>query len=78
MPVEVKSGSSGGLKSLHQFVAERNLKHAIRFDLNSPVVQSIKVQSIMPGGDSAIATYNLHNLPIYLCDYVYEYIRAKL
>lgn len=37
IPNEVKSGSAGALRSLYQFVAERSLKHAIRFDLNTPV-----------------------------------------
>ena len=77
VPIEVKSGSSGSLKSLHQFVAERHLKDAIRFGLNPPEIQKINVQTIMPGGESAPANYNLHNLPLYLCDFAYEYIRAR-
>jgi predicted AAA+ superfamily ATPase len=78
VPIEVKAGSSGALKSLHQFMAERNIKHAIRFDLNPPKVQNMKVQTLMPGGDSVSVAYNLHNLPIYLCDHAYEYSRSML
>ena len=77
VPVEVKSGSSGALKSLHQFVAERKLKDAIRFDLNTPAISKINVKTIMPGGDALTSEYNLHGLPIYLCDYTYAYIRSR-
>ena len=36
LPVEVKSGTSGSLRSLHQFVAARSCSRAIRFDCNPP------------------------------------------
>jgi predicted AAA+ superfamily ATPase len=36
LPVEVKAGASGSLKSLQQFVLEKKSKRALRFDLNRP------------------------------------------
>lgn len=77
-PIEVKSGSGGALKSLHQFVAERHLKDAIRFDLNPPAVNDLRVKTIVAGGDNVAVAYNLHSLPIYLCDFIYEYIRGRI
>jgi predicted AAA+ superfamily ATPase len=36
LPVEVKAGAAGSLKSLHQFCHEKNVARALRFDLNKP------------------------------------------
>lgn len=77
VPVEVKSGSSGTLKSLHQFMAERQLEFAIRFDINSPVVHKMDVQTLMAGGVSTHVNYTLHGLPLYLSDFVFEYVRNR-
>jgi predicted AAA+ superfamily ATPase len=77
VPIEVKSGSSGTLKSLHQFVAERKLAHAMRFDLNPPTVQNLKVQALVAGGKAMPVSYQLHSLPVYLSDYVYKYIQSR-
>ena len=41
LPVEVKSGKSGSLKSLQQFVLKKHVTAAIRFDLNLPTIQEI-------------------------------------
>jgi predicted AAA+ superfamily ATPase len=77
VPVEVKAGSSGTLKSLHQFMAERQLEFAIRFDINAPVMQKMDVQTLMTGGVSTHVNYTLHSLPLYLSDFIYEYIRTR-
>jgi hypothetical protein len=62
-PVEVKSGVSGSLKSLHQFVAERELKHAVRFDLNPPSTQHICVQALVSGGKTKPPTTHFTTCP---------------
>jgi predicted AAA+ superfamily ATPase len=77
VPVEVKSGVSGSLKSLHQFVAERGLKHAVRFDLNPPSTQNVCAQALLAGGESKTASYTLHNLPIYCSDFLFEFARTR-
>ncbi len=58
IPVEVKSGKSGTLKSLRQFVQEKKAPLGIRFDLNQCGFQKIE----MSGTD-----FNLLSLPLYLC-----------
>lgn len=77
IPIEVKAGSSGSLKSLHQFVADRELNSAVRFDINAPIVQRVEVQTLLTGGASVPVKYTLHNLPLYFSDFVFEYIRTR-
>lgn len=61
LPIEVKSGKSGSLKSLQQFMISKGLKLALRFDLNPPTVQEIshKNTSGHPG------EFTLHSWPLY-------------
>jgi len=65
LPIEVKAGSSGTLRSLHQFMLKHPGKDAIRFDLNPPSVQMIETQ-VMSGRNQTTARYRLHNQPLYL------------
>lgn len=62
IPVEVKSGASGSMKSLHQFMHERHLPLAIRLDRNPPTLQVLQVKTTQ-GQDVG---YTLLNLPHYL------------
>lgn len=66
-PIEVKSGASGSLKSLHQFVAEKNLKFAVRFDTNPPSTQ--RIQTVVRVGQETVPVdYVLVSLPLYLVE----------
>jgi hypothetical protein len=65
IPVEVKSGRAGALRSLHQFVAEKAAGFALRFDLNPPSVQDIAVTVSTESGAQQIA-YRLLSLPHYM------------
>ncbi len=66
-PVEVKSGKSGSLKSLQQFVLAENNSIAIRFDLNPPSIQD--VSHIAPvSGENRHAEYKLISLPLYMAE----------
>ncbi len=65
IPVEVKSGASGSLKSLHQFVAAKKSPFAMRLDLNAPSMHQVSVSALTPGGIKKVA-YTLHSLPLYL------------
>jgi Holliday junction resolvase-like predicted endonuclease len=47
IPVEVKSGASGSMKSLHQFMAEKNLNLAVRFDSNQPSFEEMNVKTTL-------------------------------
>ena len=64
VPIEVKSGSAGSMKSLHQFMAEKNLNLAVRFNSNMAIVEEIRVKTTLgqPVG------YQLLSLPVYLAE----------
>ncbi len=42
LPIEVKAGKSGSLKSLQQFVLQKKTDLAIRFDVNMPSIQHVR------------------------------------
>jgi predicted AAA+ superfamily ATPase len=66
IPVEVKSGKSGSLKSLHQFMAlKKNIKHAVRFDLNKYSGQTIRHSVITEGREEAEVEFVLESYPVY-------------
>ncbi len=75
IPVEVKAGVSGTLRSLVQFVVKHQSKNAIRFDLNLPSVQEVSTQ--LPSEKGMITVrYKLHSLPIYLVEFVGKLMRS--
>ena len=63
VPVEVKAGTSGILRFLHQFALAKGTRLAVRFDLNPPTVQSIRHQV---GGTGQRVEVTLLSLPLYL------------
>jgi len=67
IPVEVKSGKSGSLKSLQQFVTRKNTSFAVRFDLNPPGIQDVSHQ-ISTNKGIVNANYKLLSLPLYLVE----------
>ena len=64
LPVEVKSGAAGSLKSLHVFMADRGLDWALRVNSAPPVVESVEVAA--PTGKRA--SYRLLSIPVYLVE----------
>jgi uncharacterized protein len=66
IPIEVKSGSTGSLKSLHQFIDNSPHKYAIRIYGGKFEIKREKT----PSGTN----YLLMNLPYYLGTKIYEYI----
>jgi uncharacterized protein len=62
VPVELKSGVSGTMKSLHQFMFDKGLSFAVRIDENPPSLAAIDVATTQ--GDRV--RYRLLGLPIYL------------
>jgi predicted AAA+ superfamily ATPase len=65
--VEVKSGKSGSLKSLQQFVTKKNISLAVRFDLNPPGLQKT-AHRINTGTGIETAGFSLLSLPLYLVE----------
>lgn len=65
IPIEVKAGKSGTLKSLQQFALNKNANLCVRFDLNLPDLQEI-THAAMTDGGSVPVSYTLLSLPLYL------------
>ncbi|MCF6271022.1 MAG: AAA family ATPase [Melioribacteraceae bacterium] len=66
IPIEIKSGSVGTLKSLHQFMNKANHPYAIRIYAGEFNVQTTQTREGRP--------FLLMNLPYYLGTKIYEYI----
>lgn len=73
LPIEVKAGKSGTLKSLLQLMQSKNLKTAIRFDLNPP--SRLEVEHKLSGPTHAThgrteVAFTLHSFPLYMADFL--------
>ena len=62
VPVELKSGTTGAMKSLHQFMFDKRLSFALRLDENPPSMMTVAVKTTQ--GDAV--RYRLLGLPIYV------------
>ena len=62
IPIELKSGASGAMKSLHQFMSDKHLNLAVRLDSNPPSLQAMDVRTTQ----GVAVKYQLVNLPHYL------------
>lgn len=62
VPVELKSGPSGAMKSLHQFMFDKGLDLAVRLDANPPSVSRIS-HTTTQGNP---VNFRLVSLPIYM------------
>lgn len=67
LPVEVKAGTSGSLKSLQQFVLQKQVRQAVRFDLNPPAIQDVSHTTGFNGA-KAEAAFTLLSLPLYMVE----------
>ena len=80
VPIEVKAGRTGTLKSLHQFVAEKRTPVAVRFDAEPPALRAVDAQ-VRRGRGSERARYRLVSLPLYLVErlpHIVEELHARL
>ncbi len=68
VPVEVKSGTGGSMKSLHQFMSDKKLNTALRFDINNLSRTELKVKTTK--GDPV--QYTLLSSPVYLAERAFE------
>ncbi len=66
-PIEVKAGKSGSLKSLHQFLSQKDGHLGIRFDLNPPSLQELEASIRVSGThkQTSSVNYRLLSLPLY-------------
>ena len=62
IPIELKAGAAGAMKSLHQFMFDRSLPRAVRVDTNPPSTVTLSVQTTQQNQ----VTYRLISVPAYL------------
>jgi len=67
VPIEIKSGATGSLKSLHQFVGEKKVPLAVRFDTCLPSIQAINTR-VRKADEVFDVDYRLVSLPLYLVE----------
>ena len=72
IPVELKAGSAGAMKSLHQFMYDKELHMAVRFDANPPSLQKMRLKTTQ-GNE---VQYSLLNLPHYMAYRVAELVQS--
>lgn len=65
LPLEIKAGTSGSLRSLHQFIAIKNVPEAWRSDILPPSIQMINTEIMQADGKKRVS-YTLSNIPLYL------------
>ena len=72
VPIEVKAGKSGSLKSLHKFMEEKNKPIAVRFNSDVPSLcpVSVKIPNKSP------VKYSLLSLPFYLIGQLHRLINC--
>ena len=61
VPVELKSGVAGSMKSLHQFMYDKQLDYALRFDQNPPSLFDVSVKTTQGNP----VRYRMKSLPVY-------------
>ncbi len=71
IPVEVKSGKTGTLKSLNVFLKEKNISFAVRFNADMPSFH--RADFSLPG---VTGNFRLLSLPLYLVEEVKRLIKA--
>ena len=67
IPIEVKSGSHGRLRSLHQFMDRTNHPFAIRLLANRLLIEHVNTPAGKP--------FTLYNLPYYLACWIPQYAK---
>ena len=77
IPIEVKSGKSGSLKSLQQFVYRKAPQITVRLDLNPPSIQKVQSKIRTKEGIQEI-NFNLMSLPLYAIEELNRMIESEL
>jgi predicted AAA+ superfamily ATPase len=77
IPIEVKAGATGKLKSLHQFMGSKQAPFAIRFDASLPSVNQINTV-INIGKNRRNVDYQIISLPLYLIERLETIIESHL
>lgn len=75
IPVEVKAGKAGSLKSLHRFVHDKGCGVTVRLDLNRPSQQHVRVRFRLGSGSEEVE-YDLLSQPLYMAEYLPKRARS--
>jgi len=70
VPVEVKSGTTGTLKSLHHFMAIRDLHLAVRVNADKPSITEVDIKTT----EGVPVQYRLLSLPFYLAGQLHRFL----
>ncbi len=76
VPIEVKAGRSGSLKSLLQFAHEKRPRLAVRFDANPASLQTVR-HTIRTGEGTQPVTVRILSLPLYAVDALPRLLAAQ-
>ncbi len=68
IPIEVKAGKSGSLRSLQQLISSKDIKTAMRLDLNIPSRQRVRHKLTGPTHSGQSVCFDLISLPLYFAD----------
>ena len=74
VPVEVKAGSTGSLKSLHQFMQRKKRNLAVRVNSDYPSVTPVQVKT----SEGSSVQYTLLSLPFYLLGQLHRLIEFTI
>lgn len=72
LPVEVKAGKTGTLRSLHTFMASKTGTLAIRFNADLPSITDVNVSINQVGN----AEYKLLSLPLYMVGHIRKLLKT--
>lgn len=72
IPLEVKAGKTGSLKSLHAFASEKNKSMAIRVNSDKPSKHLVETKD----WNGSPVSYQLLSLPFYLLGQIHRLIRS--
>lgn len=73
IPLEVKAGTTGTLRSLHQFVKEKKKIIAMRINSDVPRIGPVQVKD----SSGALIEYTLLSLPFYLLGQIHRLIKSS-
>ncbi len=77
LPIEVKAGKTGSLKSLQVYLFEKNLKTGLRFNLDRPSLGTFRTR-ISAGKKQGEIEFQLLSLPLYMCSQLPRLINEPL
>lgn len=73
VPIEVKAGKTGSMKSLHTFMVKKNLNLALRVNSDHPSWMRVNHHL----SDGTKADYNLLSIPTYMVELIPDFIKGE-